>query len=152
MRPYCSTGSALQSDMLGHFNKRSQFDRPLRKNAAIDEELAGLDVRMLRPQRNIVAKRRRKVRSRARSSIGGKTDTFGIPACSTRANRASLNHLRRRGCASKRRETHRRDRVTVNMVSTCRPSRVTGRSGGVRAVFFSRDQRRASCKPRSAGA
>jgi hypothetical protein len=78
-------------DMLGHFNKRSQFDRPLRKNAAIDEELAELDARMLRPQRNIVAQRRRKVRSRARRSIGGKTDTFGIPACSTRANRASLN-------------------------------------------------------------
>jgi hypothetical protein len=58
--------------MLGHFNKRSQFDRPLRKNAAIDEELAEFDARMLRPQRNIVAKRRHKVRSRARAASAEK--------------------------------------------------------------------------------
>jgi hypothetical protein len=63
-------------DITGRFNKRSQFDRPLRKNAAIDEELAELDARMLRVQRNIAAKRRRTVRSRARSSIGGKADNL----------------------------------------------------------------------------
>jgi hypothetical protein len=45
------------------------------------------------------------------------------------------SYLRRRGCARKRRETHRRDRVPVNMVSTHRRRHVAGRSGGLKVVF-----------------
>ena len=44
-------------DITGRFNKRSRFDRPLRKNAAIDEELAEWDARLQTLQRNIAAKR-----------------------------------------------------------------------------------------------
>jgi len=39
------------------------------------------------------------------------------------------SHLCRRGCARKRTETHRRDRVPVNMVSTDGPERVACKSG-----------------------
>jgi len=56
------------------------FDRPLRKDAAIDE----LDARMLRPQRNIVAKdrsRRGAARRKNRPRPSGELESDAGEAC-----------------------------------------------------------------------